>query len=38
MFRFLGIHFVAMLCGPLITTAWHVLRLHMEEMTSRYGE
>jgi hypothetical protein len=27
----------AVLSGSLVTTAWHVLRLRMEEMASRYG-
>jgi hypothetical protein len=26
-----------MLGGSLVTTAWHVLRLQMEERASRYG-
>jgi hypothetical protein len=28
---------LAMLSGSLITTAWRILRLQMEEMASRYG-
>jgi hypothetical protein len=27
----------SMLGGPLVTTAWRVLRLRMEETPSRYG-
>jgi hypothetical protein len=30
--------FIAMLSGSLVTTAWRVLRLQMEEKASRYGE
>jgi hypothetical protein len=28
---------IAMLSGSLVTTAWRVLRLRMEEKASRYG-
>jgi hypothetical protein len=28
----------AMLGGSLVTMAWHILRLHMEDTTSRYEE
>jgi hypothetical protein len=28
---------MSMLSGFLVTTAWRVLRLRMEEMASRYG-
>jgi hypothetical protein len=27
----------SMLSGSLVTTAWHILRLRMEKMASRYG-
>jgi hypothetical protein len=30
-------HIKSMLGGSLVTTAWRVLRLRMEEMASRYG-
>jgi hypothetical protein len=30
-------NFLSMLSGSLLNTAWHVLRLRMEEAASRYG-
>jgi hypothetical protein len=33
----LSISLLPMLCGSLVTTAWRVLRLRMEETPSRYG-
>jgi hypothetical protein len=36
-FRFFGCLLRSMLSGSLVTTAWHVLRLRMEEKASSYG-
>jgi hypothetical protein len=34
---FYRVYFATMLSGSLVTTAWRVLRLRMEETASRYG-
>jgi hypothetical protein len=31
------VHRVVYISGPLVATAWRVLRLRMDEMASRYG-